>query len=252
MFNIHLTGSLVSLSGRLLLPVLVSLVPVKTALLAQDFNSPPKESRGLAEYISRKYGTDPELINGIQFYNRYFRVLNHPYLFGPESLPGELKLSGKSYGKLLLNYDIYNQSLVLEYTNPSGGINKIFLVSEHVQAFTLGEVEFEKLELDGTGPRFYQVIRPGNLNCFVHWSKNLVPIQNDLRHSGSFTEPAGSFYLQINGRLHSFTTRRSFIGLFAKNTRKKIRKYMRINSLYLRQASPGDLSDLIRYTASVL
>jgi hypothetical protein len=206
----------------------------------------------LQAYVSLKHGTDQELINGRQFTFMHYRIQGHPYFMGQEPLAGGVTLSGRQYGGLRLNYDIYDQHLVMEYTLFSSGINKIVLSPLLADAFTIGGFDFEKISLDEKGPLYYQVIRSGNLACYVHWEKQLTPTQNSLQYLGHFTDPIRTCFLEYGGGLHPFRSRKSFAAIFTENTRREIKRYMRVNGIRFRAASPGELTTLIDFVSGVL
>lgn len=235
-----------------LLPIVV-LTGVKgvTGLQAQEAANRPSSDPDLMEYVSRMHGPDQELINGIQFYNSHFRVTGHPYLMGAQSFPGSVYLSGKKYGGLQLHYDIYDQHLVLDYRTTVGGMNKIILSPMRIEDFTINGFDFRKLNLDEKGLRYYQVIQAGELTCYVHWRKGLIPNNMNLQSLGSFTFPYRTFYLEQGDRIQSFASRKSFAALFPPKVRGDIKRYMRNNEIRFRRAEPGELTTLIRHVSSL-
>jgi len=212
---------------------------------AQNLTTETKDSSGLHTYVLKKYGFDHDLVNGIQFYNIYRRVLNHPYYYGEESLPGSVTISGKLFNNLMINYDIYNQWLVLEYNEVSGGIHKIILDPILVGAFQFDGYNFKKMILDDRGPLFYQVIRVKDLTCYTHCNKQLLLTANNLEYAEYFTNPSQSFFLEYNGTISTFSNRRNFSSRFHSNSRKQIRKYMRKNSINFRKISSEELIGLL-------
>ena len=201
----------------------------------------------LLTMIREKYGPDPGLISGIQFYQRYPRVESHPYYDRETFAIGSVSISGRKYEEVLLNYDLYAQQLILEYSGPSRSLGKIILISPHIDEFRLADDHFEKLTLNDEGPRFYQVIRVEKIACYIHWNKEMVPTSNDLSHTYYFSEPKREYLITYDGDLHHFRSRRAFLRIFSGDLKKKIRRYLRQERILLRKASKEQLAGLIDF-----
>ncbi len=219
---------------------------------AQSTDNPPSGQEDLDAYIRKKHGLDQELINDIQFYNRYHGVMKHPYLKGLEPLPGSVILSGKKYDNLMAKYDLYAQCLILTYQGMLGGINQIFLSSVRIDAFDLSGNYFEKLDLDNRGLLFYQVIREEGLACYIHWDKQKMETTDNLQYPEVFTDPRHHCYLELDGELHPFTSKRKLVSLFSPGTKKEIKKYVWQHNIRLLRASPEQLTGLMEFISSVL
>ncbi|MFC2081430.1 hypothetical protein ACFLR8_04390, partial [Bacteroidota bacterium] len=99
-------------------PLIVFFLYGISSLLTTTAQSPKVNGANrpdFSSYIQEKHGIDQELINGILYFDRYNRVLHHPYYSGEKSLPGSIVLSGISYDEVQFNYDIHSQYLVLDY-----------------------------------------------------------------------------------------------------------------------------------------
>jgi len=206
-----------------------------------------KERPDLPGYIRAKHGPDPGLINGIQFYDRYYQVQGHPYFGGEESNNGSVTLSGKQYSDVSLNYDLYAQHLVLSYQVQSGGIRSIILVPEHTEAFSLGGDHFEKCSLSGNGPLFYQVITAEDITCYIHREKEMVPTSNKLQYTHYFSDPRRDYFLEYSGDLHRFHNRWSFKAIFEGEAKKQVRKYLRQHRILFRGATTEELTSLLEF-----
>ena len=221
-------------------------------LHAQHTGQETIPSPSLREYIDQKQGPDQELLNGQQFYVRHYRLGNHTYLGGEECMQGSVILSGKEYSGLRLNYDIYDQRLVLEYNRTRGGINRIFLDPLLVDAFTLGGLDFKKISLNSKGALYSQVIMTDSLKCYNHWKKELIQERRNPSDYGHFTKPIRTSYLEYNGHIISFTNRRSFASLLPKQMRKGIRRFLWEEGIRFRQASPYEMTRLLSYISGIL
>jgi len=214
---------------------------------AQNLQEEAIDSDGLYSYVLNKYGIDHELVNGIELYNLYRHVKYHPYYLGEESLQGSVTLSGKRFDHLIINYDIYNQWLVLDYKELSGGINKVILEPLHTDGFQLGGNYFEKLALDDRGLLFYQVIRVNDLTCYIHWKKMMASISNNINFGEGFSDPWRTFFLEYEGTIYPFSNRRNFASIFSGTSGREISVYMRKNNIRFRKVSIQNLTGLLEH-----
>lgn len=217
-----------------------------TGLAAQSPDSSGQNTLDLDNYIQEKYGLDQYLVNGVQYYNKYHRVHGSPFL-KEDFQPGAVTLSGIRYDQVRLNYDIYNQYLILEYTGQGKGKNRLIIPPVHTQAFQLGDSYFEKLSPDRGEPLFYQIIRVDSLSFLIHYSKLLINNTNDLKNTGYFTESQKLYFFDYKGNVMSIKNRKSLIDLFPETYKKEIRKYMRVRMVSFRKATPGELRDLLNF-----
>jgi len=64
------------------------------------------------------YGLDPALYNGrIYTYAAPRNTTGDPFLSGADYCKGHITIEGKIYDGLNLNYDIFNQQILLKYDN---------------------------------------------------------------------------------------------------------------------------------------
>ena len=207
-------------------------------------------SSGLYTYVQTKFGLDQDLVNGIRYFNRYHRVLYHPFYQGKQSLPGSVTVSGKQFDNLMINYDIYNQYVILEYKELSGSIFKVILDPLQISAFQLNGHHFDKKELDENGPLFYEVIGANGIFCYIHWEKQLLNTNNDLDYAQYFTSPSRNYFFDYHGIVHPFSNRRNLVSLFPVTSRNEIRRYLRKNNIRFRLSEVEQLSGLLEFISS--
>lgn len=236
-----------------ILPVIVlsAILDAPVPASAQDPLPGRQQAMGLQDYILNELGPDQNLINGIQYYNKYQAIQNHPYYDGEECLPGSVVISGRKYDDVMISYDLYAQNLVLRYENKFGAINKIIIDSSHIDAFSIGDRMFRKLSFNGGAAQFYQLIDAGGATCYIQWRKRKLETVNDLQYAYYFTGPERSYYLESGGEVRSFSGRRGLINLFPGVGGRKIRRYMWRHEIYFRSMTTGQLTGLLEYIDSI-
>ena len=204
----------------------------------------------LSGYILSKLGSDQNLINGIQYYNRYQGIMNHPYLRGEACLTGSVVISGRRYDRVMINYDIYNQNLILRYENKYRAINKIIIDPAHIDAFSIGNRNFRKLSFGDEEPRLYQLVNAGGITCYIHWRKRKLETMDNLQYAFYFTEPEKSYYLEIEGKAIYLRRLKDMIALFPEIPGRSIRRYVWNQEIRFRDMTTEQLSGLLEFIAS--
>ena len=205
-----------------------------------------------ASLVERAYGQDQELVNGLQYYNQHPRSLGHPYLHDGLLNQGSVNLRGKLYTGLWLRYDIYDQHVEVEYRTMGGSYNQVILVNDRIRYFIIGSSYFERLELEEGKPRFYQVLGQDIMVWYIHWERNLVPKSGDVRFIEEYTSPKRTYLLKLNGELHPFSSKKSFVQLFPKDIQKDMKKLIKSNQIQIRSASPEQLELFIIAASKLL
>ena len=202
----------------------------------------------LYSYIRMKHGLDLNLVNGILYYDKYKNVLNHPFYREKELLPGSVVISGIRYEKVQINYDIYSQTLVLQYPVVEGSSHSIIIPPEHTDAFDFDGNYFKRLTLDDRGPLFYQLIEVNGLICYIYWEKKKTT--RSYEFTEFFTEPEQRCFLDYYGKLSPFSNRRNFVSLITGVPKKEILRYIRGKGIQLSEATPEQLEDLLQFISS--
>ena len=220
----------------------------------QRTDSPP----GYTELVNWAYGQDQELVNGLQYYDRHPRSQGHPYLLEGWVHQGSVNIRGKLYSNIWLKYDIFVQQVEVEYRTMNGADNQVILVSDRVNEFSIENYFFRKLKLveeleeELEQEQFYQVIGEGRLVWYIRWEKKLIPISGDPRFIEEFTAPKRHYVLELDGSIHTFNTKKSFVQLFPESVQKDIKKLIKSSQIQIRTASTEQLELFILAASNIL
>ncbi len=230
--------------------LLICLLALPVAnLKAQDSDQTATGILQLKDYFDRSLGEDYNLRNGKKYTRFYINPVGHPFFNSDQFRKGSLLINGVRYEDVLINYDIYNQQVILQHTVHAGWIEQLILTVEFVDEFTLDGKLFRRMSFPETGTRFFQIVSTGELPCFLYWKKNMVLTTAPL--STHFTSQSGKIYLLVSGRLNSIRTTSSFINIFGKQFRGEIKRYKRRHRINLRKVSDESLRQLIDYCISL-
>lgn len=202
-----------------------------------------------ADYHSfnRLYGLDQNLVNGVRYKPEYPGSEGHPFLDDRQIYTGSIRINNLQYQRVRLGYNIYNQSVILEYLNFAGAPEQIVLHNESIDGFELDQKKFKKLNFDMTGSAFFQVLEDKNLRCLYLWSKSLNRSTTSVSGFYIYSEPKRKFYLWKDGELHNFNSKKSFVKLFEVKHQKKIKQFFKQWHIKLKIISDSQMQELLRY-----
>jgi len=201
--------------------------------------------------MDQVYGPDPLLYNGKKY--SYFLphgTGGHQFLISEEYLTGEVTVKGIKFDGVALNYDIYNQQLLLQCANETGASNIIEVSRAWLESFRLDTLEFKYLNFD-RDPRFYQVLGDKPCQILYYWRKNLK-LSNFSGHANyTFLPPVKTRYVLTGGELHPFSSKSSLIAIFDPMHKLEIKNYMKNNKIKLKQASDQVMTELINFIGNL-
>ena len=203
------------------------------------------------EQIEGRYGNDAELVSGKKYFYPYGRSLGHPFLV-EESEAADLCIRGREFPLQKIKYDIYNQLLVLEYTDVSGSIGNLVLGMEWVESFRTATRTFIRTGGPGGEPVYLQQIATGNYECLYHWTKLYQLDMSTGSQRYAFSDPRRTAYLRIGEVFHLYRNNRGFTRAFPKHLRKQVKGILRQDRLKVQKASDFRMSALMQQLNSIL
>lgn len=202
--------------------------------------------------LNYKYGLDPTLHNGkVYRYSTRGRSFGTQFLKSSEFTNGSVKIKDITYDDLLLNYDVYNQQLVYQYTGSTAGINKIIVSDAWLKSFTIGDSYYELHNLDDN-PKIYKVIGGGSYRVMYHYFKELKVDGQVNSRSWRFSSPIRYSYLSIDNKMYKYLNNSSFVRQFSKEEQTTIRKYMREHHVKMKKSSDDKIRELLVFINSNL
>lgn len=201
-------------------------------------------------YFDRTYGSDYNLLNGRQYY-LYYSSNSHPFLNTEQSLPGGLVIRGMSYQGVPINYDLFQQEVILQYITSSGETRHVILNRELVDEFILDDRVFRSVQVDGRQDGYAQVIEAGGLSFYIFYIKklNYTPSTNTTPYH--YTRASKRIYLDTGEHVSPVSSRNSFLQLFEPGQLANIKQFMRRGNLRLKKATDAELKALLDYCSQL-
>lgn len=204
------------------------------------------------------YGVDDELINGYPYRPPQDLIQFHPY-YGRESWQrGTLYMNGETFRNKRLKYDLVEDAMILKADLQDGVTKLIHLNSLHVDSVRLGNhlfVHSRKYYPSDSIETYYQEVfakNDGALALIIHHSKKFHSQYTELAPKGRFSNVNTERMLIRNGKTYKVSHRRSFLKIFEKEKRRKLRKFMNRKDIRYRKASTKQLDELMKFCSSKL
>jgi len=197
--------------------------------------------------LDQVYGLDQTLYNGKKYdYLSPSGTSGHQFFSSTLFTTGSIIIKGKSYDDIAMNYDLFNQQLLIQYANENNPWNVLEVSKAWLNGFRIGKMNFELFQLEN-GPCFYQVLGDGPTRLLYFWRKTLN--LNDAIGSNNYIySPAiRDTYIFIDGQLKPFTSKRSLIRLFDQKKRAAIKSYLRKNKVKVKKSSDQTMAEMVNY-----
>lgn len=205
-----------------------------------------------AQDIASIYGLDPLLHNGRNYsFSLSHETVGHPFIQTQNYEPGYVVIRNERFEDILLNYDIYNQELILKYQDIHGALKFIKLSKAWLRKFYLHDDEFVLMETENRQKSFFQVIGHDGLEVLYKWQKKMSLSMQTGNTNYQFSEPVKTMYLSKNGEFYRFRNNKSFIAYFDPGKRDSVKKYLTENSINVKKASDEKMLNLITFCSHI-
>lgn len=194
------------------------------------------------------YGLDSKLYNGYIYNGQYgSKVGGSPFLY-EDFEEGSLSLEDKEYQHIWLNYDIYNQKVVLKFVNNSGAWQHIEIPLFKLDHFSIGEHYFKMISKNDSSFQIYQSIGQMPYMFYVSHHKNMnlenASSQYEYRFSKDFTQV---FWWKDELNVIELKRNKSLLENLNKEQQQTTRKWLRQNKMKVQKATYLQLELLSQY-----
>jgi len=202
---------------------------------------------------NQEQGLDDFLYNGkVYTYFPPHNVKGNQFLNTKEFVEGTLWIKGECYSKVLLNYDIYNQQLVLSFKTKLGAQQMIALSMAYIDSFSIDNRVFIVSHDEEENYSFYQLIEQGSISFHLKWY-NILSLKSSANGTVEyeFSESKRKVFLSYKGKFVELKRRKSFKGLYSKKASSQIIKYLKKNKLKLSKMQDDDFRNLLIFINSI-
>jgi hypothetical protein len=197
--------------------------------------------------IFAETGNDKLLANGRFFESPSHRNTGHPFLLSEDYQNGSIKIHDKLYTNCKLKYNIFNQNIVLLYSNSNNVHIPIVLPNDFISEFSINDAHFKKLHISGK-EQFYQIVYTGNIDCIYEWyKKRKDSFQNGDYSSYAYSEAQKKCLIILNGSSYEIKRKRDIYNLFPEEYKNNIKEYIKKNKMKFKHLDVQAISALISF-----
>lgn len=190
------------------------------------------------------------VVNGRKYDYLMPQVEGHQFLAQEFFTEGTATINGKLYKDLLLNLDIFNQQLVLEYNNSQGAKHRLAMSDASVTQFSIGVKSFEFKAMPDGSKTIYQIIGNGRIRTLYSWKKRVE--LNTSKREYFYTPAIRTQFVEIDGNLKRFRGNRSFLNCLSSESKNLVRQFMKENRIRVSKVTDEEMALLINYCNSIL
>lgn len=201
------------------------------------------------ELVDRTFGSDQELVNGIQFSNQYIRIEGNPYFLDGRFRIGSVFMGDQFYEFVMMRYNLYTQRVEIEYLAPEDHMNQLITVPEQMPAFYLEGFVFRRMQIGDELPAYYMVLSSEKTYCYIGWSVDAVGGGNTQRR---FTPLERTFWIREGEKWTLFHDRKSFIKAFPSERKKEFKDLLKSKKFNFNQAGTVEVLAFVDATLKLL
>lgn len=230
----------------------MTLLPRSILLLLMALVSISAFAQQSSDNLDPLYGLDPLLYNGRIY---YFYPLpgtgGTQYLSDEFDLHGSITLRGTTYQDVNINYDIYNQQLVLKFKDALGSSKIIEVSQAWLESFVLHGKFFEVFPVSGSTKQIYQVLGTGDKKILYSHTKKLRLHTQTISGLYYFSKTITEKYVYNQNRIVKFNSNRSFLSAFSPGEQVMIKKYLRKQNINVKNSTEATQYELINFCKSI-
>ncbi|PLX10520.1 MAG: hypothetical protein C0597_16645 [Marinilabiliales bacterium] len=196
-------------------------------------------------------GINPDLYNGtIYNYGVSGNIKGHQFFEDEIFKIGSITINDTVHNNLLLNYDIYNQKILLKYIHKERTVI-ISIPKEKVKEFSIQDNRFIVLNKRAWDYSIYELIGKSNHQILLGWEKNLELSDKSEAANYAFTKAKRTNYLYYRSEINEIKNKKDFLSLFIESEAQLIKKYMKQNKIRIKHDSQEKLNALINYCNNI-
>jgi hypothetical protein len=215
-----------------------SVIPCFSEPLSLNLNEPDTLRENQLLYIGKMWS------------NKYTNVKGDQFLFSRNFLPGSLTINGNIYKNVLINYDIYNDEILI----PKNNASIVQLNKEMVDSFSFNNgginYRFVNAQIDSISDikGFVNELYKGKSILFVVYKKEIEELAVDDKYD-LFYRTYRIYFLK-DGQIYQLTTKSDLLKILKEN-KTKIKDFMKKNRLKVSKKEPNSFIPVIRYYDSI-
>jgi len=189
---------------------------------------------------------NPYLFNGKKYESNIPNISQgHQYLLSPEYNSNFIFIKGITY-KADLNYDIFNQNIVIKYPESNKLISQIQIPKELIDSFFIEEKKFIIKNFFGN-IRIYEIVGDNDMYFLTYYYKSKDLDSGFDIKTFNFSKTSKILYLYYKSDFNKYKNSRSFLKILDVDKKKTVKKFIKTNKLKFRNIKTADMERLLNF-----
>ncbi|MFB6341839.1 hypothetical protein ACE1ET_08955 [Saccharicrinis sp. FJH62] len=191
----------------------------------------------------------PQFITtGVEYLNPNPQAEGNPFLFNEVFINSDLYFRGTYINDVLMNYDVFNQSFVLNYKNVLGGEVRVILPQEYIDSVYLGDLLFIAVDLDSANTRYFNVFaESGERKIMIAYKKLYQISSGPSQSSYHFSDLIQTYFLMEKGKLYKINRIGHIRKYLSEEENARFKTFIKGHRLRLRKSTPEEFKQLLQY-----
>jgi hypothetical protein len=221
---------------------------ILTVLIWLCLSANPAAAQVNMKGIDTLYGFDPLLYNGTYYTYKIPRnSKGNPFFWEDGFEKGSITILGRTYRDLELNYDAFNQVLLMKYVDHDGATNILEISGSWLGKFSVGASDFELIRQEEEHAAICQFISSGSVTVRYFWKKDLKLDNVFGTPIYEFSRPKREQVLYVNQKKLNFKNNREFIKGFEPPVQMKISNFIKSNKIKVAKSSDAVITQLVAF-----
>lgn len=197
--------------------------------------------------LDQVYNMNPELYNGKVFTGIYRGKIDGTQFFiSKKFLTGELRLNQQVFKQQKLNYDVYDQKVLLSFKDDINATKIIELPLANVEFFYLDSKYFE-VHVWLNGYRIFQTFGINELKILLYWTRTLNAGTGSESSRSRFSSLKKRIWLFREGSYYAVKNNKTLRKLYTDEQQLILKKWQKKNKIKIQKADDEQLQMIIDY-----
>lgn len=201
------------------------------------------------QFFNSEYGHNPALVNGKYFVDLSLHDLGHPYFINKKYEKGYLLLQNTVYDNYEVMYNVFNQTLVIRYSNDENAPFAFVPPHGFVTEFSmLADTFYYYNDTNALLGYYKKLYTSDEVECLVQYNKTrAVSHHNESFSAFKYSDIKHTYYYKNKASVTELTKKKDLLMYYPEDQQKAIGDYMKAEKIKIRRASEETIRTLITF-----
>ncbi|MBN1116592.1 MAG: hypothetical protein JXA77_05290 [Bacteroidales bacterium] len=218
------------------------------------FAQPDNLSDKAYNYVLQSYGSDQKIVNGKFFIDKYLNDIGHPFYPEKTFQNGEFTLHGNDYKRYKILYNVFEQTIVIQYDDENGKLISFQPPMEFISKFKINNLTFTRNDFLKLAPEYIsEIFKSSNFAFYFSLTKKKYESHHNISSLAyKYSNQIPSYFIVYKEESYKISNKKSFVNLFDKSIGKQVSRYMRKNDIKFPKSDLGEILVLLDFVNGLI